>query len=63
MTIDVTFGGSFDYIGLKRLLLGQFKSLMNDLNSSTDEISEKLKASVSNDTFKTVAWPVYNSDE
>ena len=37
-----------------RLLLGQFASLMNDLNSSIDEISEKLKASVSNDTFNRI---------
>ena len=39
---------------LMRLLLGQFASLMNDLNSSIDEISEKLKASVSNDTFNRI---------
>ena len=37
-----------------RLLLGQFASLMNDLNSSIDEISEKLKASVSNDTLNRI---------
>lgn len=37
-----------------RLLLGQFASLMNDLNSSIDEINEKLKASVSNDTFNRI---------
>ena len=39
---------------LMRLLLGQFASLMNDLNSSIDETSEKLKASVSNDTFNRI---------
>ena len=39
---------------LLRLLLAQFASLMNDLNSSIDEISEKLKASVSNDTFNRI---------
>ena len=39
---------------LMRLLLGQFASLMNDLNSSIDEISEKLKASVSNDTLNRI---------
>ena len=39
---------------LMRLLLGQFASLMNDLNSSIDEISEKLEASVSNDTFNRI---------
>ena len=32
----------------------QFASLMNDLNSSIDDISEKLKASVSNDTFNRI---------
>ena len=37
-----------------RLLLGQSASLMNDLNSSIDDISEKLKASVSNDTFNRI---------
>ena len=37
-----------------RLLLGQFASLMNDLNSSIEKISEKLKASVSNDTFNRI---------
>ena len=37
-----------------RLLLGQFASLMNDLDSSIDEISEKVKASVSNDTFNRI---------
>ena len=37
-----------------RLLLGQFASLMNDLNSSIDEIIEILKASVSNDIFNRI---------
>ena len=39
---------------LMRLLLGQFASLMNDLNSSIDEISGKLRTSVSNDTFNRI---------
>ena len=37
-----------------RLLLGQFASLMNDLDTPIDEIREKLKASVSNDTFNRI---------